>query len=574
MAYYRFKRIHGQKYLYIAESRRVGGRVKSVNLAYLGKADEALKRLRLATASAERLRSFAHGGVAVLLSLAERLGVVELIDRHARPPQPGYPQRQALSVGQTLLLAAVGRALHPTSKQGWAGWAAGTTLGKLWGLEPEQVTSQFFWDQMDRLKAGALDGLQVELAARVRERFGVSADSLYYDVTNFFTFIDSRNQRCDLPRRGHNKQKRNDLRQFQLGLLVSRDGWVPLLAQLFRGNHNDLTTFPTALAAIERHCRQLGLAPEQVTVVADKGNICRANWQVLDASRLGHVIAVTPGHHPQWAYRPIGEFTEQDLPDVGPIKLLCGRTEIAGRERTVVVLDSPTLRDGQMRGLSQQFAPVLFGLGRLQQTLAQATRRRKREVIARQLERVLRPVTQVRRIVRYELTERPNRKGFWTLDWWVDAAALAELRDRVFGRRMLATDRQGWSAGQIVSAYWGQSEAELAFRQLKDPEFLALRPQYHWTDQKIQVHSFCCVLGYLLATLLRRAARQQGRPESLAQLLAMLSGVRAVLRIDSPGRAGRPAVHWQLEEAAPSALQLYRSLVAPIYDLGTTPPIA
>jgi transposase len=574
MSYYRFKRIHGQKYLYVAESRRVGGRVKSVTLAYLGKADESLRRLGQAAGSAERLRSLAHGGVAVLLSLAERLGVVELIDRHARPPRPGRPGRQALSVGQTLLLAAVGRALHPTSKQGWAGWAAGTTLGKLWDFQPEQVTSQFFWDQMDRLPAGALEGLQIELAGRVRERFGVSADSLYYDVTNFFTFIDSRNERCDLPRRGNNKQKRNDLRQFQLGLLVSRDGWVPLLAQLFRGNHNDLTTFPTALAAIQRHCRQLGLVPEQVTVVADKGNICRANWQVLDASRLGHVIAVTPGHHPQWAYRPITDFAEQDLPDVGPIKLLCGRTQIAGRERTVVVLDSPTLRDGQMRGLNQQFAPVLFGLGRLQQTLAQTTRRRRREAIERQIQRVLRPVTAVRRIVRYELTPRPDRQGFWTLDWWVDGAALAELRDHVFGRRMLATDRQGWSGGQIVSAYWGQSEAELAFRQLKDPEFLALRPQYHWTDQKIQVHSFCCVLGYLLATLLRRAARQQGRRQSLAELLGMLSGIRAVLRTGSPGRRGRPAVRWQLEEAAPSALELYRSLVAANYDLGTTSPIA
>jgi hypothetical protein len=253
------------------------------------------------------------------------------------------------------------------------------------------------------------------------------------------------------------------------------------------------------------------------------------------------------------------------------MKLLCGRTVIAGRQRTVIVLDSPTLRDGQMRGLGQQFGPVLFGLSRLRQSLAQARRRRREDAIRRQIGRILAPVSQVRQVLRYELTRRADRDGFWELDWWVDGEALAHLRDRVFGRRMLATNRQDWSAGQIVWAYWGQAQAELVFRQIKDPDCLALRPQYHWTDQKIQVHSFCCVLGYLLAALVRREARRQRRSESLAKLLEMLTGIRAVLRTESPGRAGRPRVRWQLEEADPHALELYCNLTAPIYELGTTP---
>ena len=224
-----------------------------------------------------------------------------------------------------------------------------------------------------------------------------------------------------------------------------------------------------------------------------------------------------------------------------------------------------------MRGLGQQFGPVLFGLSRLRQSLTQARRRRREQAIRRQIGRILAPASQVRQLVRYELTRRADRDGFWELDWWVDGEALAHLRDRVFGRRMLATDRQDWSAGQVVWAYGGQAEAELVFRQIKDPDCLALRPQYHWTDQKIQVHSFCCVLGYLLAALVRREVRRQGGPESLAKLLEMLSGIRAVLRTESPGRPGRPRIRWQLEEADPRALDLYRTVTAPNYALGTTP---
>jgi len=571
MPYLKPKRIHGQTYWYVAESRRVGGHVKTVTLAYLGKPHDLLQRLQQSDLANGRLKSFEHGAVAALLSVADRLEIVSLIDRHAERPAHGQPPRQGLSVGQTLLLAAVGRALHPTSKRGWADWAQKTTLGKLWGFDPTRITSQFFWDQMDRLPAEVLPALQVELARRVLDRFGVSADGLFYDVTNFHTFIDSRNGRCDLPQRGKNKQKRNDLRQFQVGMLVSQDGWVPLLAKVYRGNQNDVTTFPRALEAIVRQCAELGLAPEGVTLVADKGNLSKGNWRLLDASKLGHVVSVVPSLHKDWAYRPGSDFTNCEVPDVGTVNVLCGQAMIAGRERTVVVLDSPTLRDGQMRGLQQQFGRILFCLTTLQETLARAKRRRGRQAIERQITRTLRDVPMVRRILRSELTERRGQSGYWDFDWWVDPAALAYLRDQVFGRRVLATNRHDWPSGQIVRAYWGQSEAELVFRQMKDPHALTLRPQHHWTDQKIEIHSFCCVVGYLLAGLVRRHARKLGYREGLARLLEMLSAIRAVLCTERRRGRGRPRVRWQLEEADEPAQRLYRSLTDPPYELGPTP---
>lgn len=58
-------------------------------------------------------------------------------------------------------------------------------------------------------------------------------------------------------------------------------------------------------------------------------------------------------------------------------------------------------------------------------------------------------------------------------------------------------------------AYRGQSEVEAVFRQTKDEEHMAIRPQHHWTDQEIHVHAFIC----LLALLLRRVVEaRHGRP--------------------------------------------------------------
>ena len=68
-----------------------------------------------------------------------------------------------------------------------------------------------------------------------------------------------------------------------------------------------------------------------------------------------------------------------------------------------------------------------------------------------------------------------------------------------------------------------QSKVEAAFRDLKDPRMLSTRPQFHWTDQKLHVHAFVCVMAYLLVTLQNCSAadykRLQAAPGKLKQML-------------------------------------------------------
>jgi transposase len=70
-----------------------------------------------------------------------------------------------------------------------------------------------------------------------------------------------------------------------------------------------------------------------------------------------------------------------------------------------------------------------------------------------------------------------------TPGFWCDREEYQRLTQRYFGLRVLITDRSEWTTAQIIGAYRGQSPAEAAFRDLKDPGMLATRPQFHWTDQ-------------------------------------------------------------------------------------------
>ena len=548
-------RVKGHTYWRIVESRRIDGKPRAIPLLHLGSADALLDRLLHAPEGHLRLRSFRHGDVAALKAVADRLGIVEIIDRHVRR------RARHQSVGTTLLLAALNRAVRPRSKRGWAGWARRTSIGRLFpGLDIEAMTSQFFWEQMHRVPQKALRAIEGDLTKRVVEELGLELDTLFYDTTNFFTFIDSTNARCTVARRGHSKEKRFDLRIFGLALLVSRDGQIPILSYVYEGNTVDSKVFPSSLTRIRERLEGLALDLTEVTLVYDKGNHSRSNQAQVDAAPFGYVASVVPEHHkelmavPLDRYRPIGEGPLAEVP------VLRRRQEIWGQERTVVLFWSAQLHAGQLRGLHQHLDKRLVELAEWKQQLAKPrSGPRSPEAARRRIDKLL-SGQHINKVLRIDYDGR--RKGGDRLRFELDAESLDHLQREVFGKRILITDRHDWSDTEILLAYRGQSRVESSFRQLKDDEHLAVRPQYHWTDQKIHVHTFLCLLGFLLGRVVEREARTLGHTEGLSGLLDLLGTVRLAMVLTPSGkRGGRPRCTWQLEQADPEALRLLRHLV-------------
>jgi transposase len=226
---------------------------------------------RLRGEDALRICSHSHGAVAALWSQSKELGIAEAVDAAvaktgrrlsgrdlaaAQPPQPPV-KNDGLTIGQSLELVAVGRACHATSKRGFAQWASTTTLGALADVEVERLTSQHFWDQMDQVPVECIESIERAIVARVLQTFDIPVDTLLFDATNFFTFIASTNDHCSLPARGHNKQKRYDLRQVGVALLCSRFGGIPLWHQAYGGQVTDSKSFAGAMPALRQRLVEL-----------------------------------------------------------------------------------------------------------------------------------------------------------------------------------------------------------------------------------------------------------------------------------------------------------------------------
>lgn len=540
----------GRKYWRIVESFRdpKNGRPKIRVVKHLGTVASILARLE----GPERhtsVRSTSHGDVVSLLRMAEEVGVVSAIDDTLLAQYPaGVPTLDGLTPGQSCVLIAIGRACHPTSKMGWAGWARNTSLPDLWHLSVNKLTSQFFWEQMDRIPTTALAAIDEKLAIQALKVHGEPLDLLLYDATNFFTYIASDNDRCDLAQRGKNKQKRCDLRQFSLALLVSRHGKLPLWHEVYRGDRADVSVFADILSRLRARIAALTSDASDVTVVYDRGNnASKANQAMVDDSNFHYVAALTPAHHGALIEEANGALEPVQVRASESVMAWRTRREIWGAERTCIVFVSESLREGQIRGFHQHLKKRQEQLATLSQALLNPrARRRNRDRLDKQIARIL-SGQRICQVLKVDVEER--EPGKYRLTTWIDEQAYHELVDHHFGRRILITDRHDWSVAEIILAYRGQCDVEESFKILKDPFHLALRPQHHWTDQKIKVHALCCVLAYLLVRLLHiRVLERTSFAGTTRRFMDLLGQIRRATIVEHvAGDPGRPRVRHVLD---------------------------
>jgi transposase len=129
------------------------------------------------------------------------------------------------------------------------------------------------------------------------------------------------------------------------------------------------------------------------------------------------------------------------------------------------------------------------------------------------------------------------RRGL-ELTFSTDPAALDRLCRVQLGKTILFTDNADWSDEEIVLAYRSQYHIEDAFKQMKNPHFLHWSPMFHWTDSKIRVHAFYCVLALTLSSVLQRQLWGRGEQMSINRLLEILGEIRETLVI-YPRRQGQ-----------------------------------
>ena len=131
------------------------------------------------------------------------------------------------------------------------------------------------------------------------------------------------------------------------------------------------------------------------------------------------------------------------------------------------------------------------------------------------------------------------------------------MKKASFGKKILFTTLADASTEDILDYYKGAHQIEDAFHQLKDRDLVAYAPAYHWTDSKIRVHAFVCVIALLLLKLLHYLARQEDIRMSTKLLVEELKDIVMVVMVHPDRKATRKV----------SAMSTVQKRLFNLYDL-------
>jgi transposase len=225
------------------------------------------------------------------------------------------------------------------------------------------------------------------------------------------------------------------------------------------------------------------------------------------------------------------------------------RATTLGGDYRVVVTHSENFHAKQARGFDQTLAKARWQLDELASRLKRGKTRKDRAGVEAEIARIVKPRWVARVMVTKLAGDDP---GEFRLTFRVDAKARDALEEELFGKRVLFTDRDEWSIADVVGAYRSQHHVESDFRQMKDRKVVSFNPMFHWTDQKIRVHVFYCVLALLMA----RETTKANCPMSVRELLATLGEIGETV-LFYQGERGRPRARRILTEMKPVHKRLY-----------------
>jgi hypothetical protein len=464
----RVRRVHkGKEYVSVLlrQSYREGARVRHRTLASLtalpeGAVDAIERSLR-----GERLvpadevlrivRSLPHGHVAAALGLARSLRLPALLDRR--------PSRER-DLAMALIVA---RVLAPASKLATARMLEGSTLAAELGVAGAGEDELY----------GAMDWLlarQERVERGLAKRHLAAGSLVLYDVSS--TYLEGRH--CPLARPGYSRDHRPDRPQVVFGLVTDERG-CPVAVEAFAGNTADPATLE---AQIEKLRARFGLA--DIVLVGDRGMLTSARIDRLkevggigwvSALRAPAIRTLVAGGHLQ-----LSLFDEHDLAEI---------TSPDHPDERLVVCRNPVLAAERARKREALLADTEAALDAIVALVARGRLKREAAIGLR----VGRVIDARKMAKHFELDIAEGHFGYARRHEAIaDEAALDGLyvvRTSVPAERL--------DAGAVVETYKRLSVVERDFRLLKGDD-LAVRPIFHWREDRVRAHLFLCLLAAYL----------------------------------------------------------------------------
>jgi transposase len=542
MAHFHIKKKKGRPYLYVREIARVDGKPKVISQTYIGSPDKVAALIGGQAQDLQKLKVEEFGALWLAQQIDKEIDICGIIDALV----PRVDRETGPSVGEYFLYCIWNRMIEAVSKNRLFQWYKQTAIQHIRPVDISELTSQRYWEKWDRVSEETLREVSLEFFKRLWEKETPSADCLLFDTTNYYTFMASRTP-SDIAKRGKNKAGRHHLRQVGLGLLVARDSKLPLYYSVYPGNLHDSKQFEAVMDEMFGIVCGLNRTKERLTVVIDKGMNSEDNLTWIDDHARVHFITTYSTYFARdLAATPLDRF---EIVDTAKNKQLMKdgcreeclkayrtKGEYWGKDRAVVVTYYPRTARKKFYTFESKMETIR------QELLAMRAKVREKAPHWRNAdkikERYLRLCERVHVASDHFVLTFEESEDALSMSFRKDPYKLEQKR-AMFGKNVIITDNTDWTTSEIVEASIDRWQVEDQFRLSNNEDLVSARPVRHWTDSKIRLHLFSCVVAMTYLRVLERRLLASGIKRTAGAVMDDMKRLHSVLLLAKGARKPR-----------------------------------
>lgn len=524
-----------QVYYRLVKSGRVNGKPRIIWQKYLGTAE---KIKEFYEGKNTLLPSKVFGSVAAMLSIAEELNLQKIISKIV--PDNNYK----LSVYQHIIMQSICRFNTPFSKSKSIGWYDDSILPLIWKKNfssPQTIFNQF--DKMIKGTDSKIPLIEEELCKALLEK-NVKPSTLIWDPTNFFTYIEEGEE---LPRKGASKEKRYDKNIINLGIVVSEEN-IPLLHTVYEGNKRESEVMENVVDTMYSRLKKLGANTEGMVFVFDRGNNSEDN--IKNFNQKLHFIGALKRNQLTDLYdvditkfEPLYESKNENI-----IKGFSTNETVYGEERKIVVAYSEATATKQKEKTEESIKKIKEKFQELEHNMKSPNKKKKTQTqgLSKKINDFLHK--QYSTFFSWEFNEEKQEFA------WKFNEETFKAREKTYGKTIIFTDLENWSAEKIAKTYNSKTIVEDDFKTLKNKLLIPVKPFYSRLDNRLKAHIFVCVLSLILYRymLWKLKALKISEQTIVNELRNMRLGF--VMQKDST------VVNKVLENMTPQQIKLYNAL--------------
>jgi len=326
MYLYWIKNQTGKKYYCLGENKKINGKSVRVKEIYLGTAERIYELLN-SKKDLERIKTYEYGLTISLLQAIRESGLYKILKEVLSFNIRGIPA----SIAVVIIL--LNKIIDPKSKNSLHKWYRTSIICKLLPINPDTLSSQFFFDSLRELTQKRIGRIESRMAKQVKQVENL--DSILCDMTHIETYIQE-HKGNKLPQRGRTRTK-TGRRIVNLVLLITRESSILLFHIPYAGNVNTVTEFANIVKLLEKKYTFLtGHGKKRLTIMIDKGNNSEMNINGLEDAGYYFVGRLKPSSYPELLSKPLGEFKDK-YEGKQNIKSYSVYKEVYGRKRKLIV---------------------------------------------------------------------------------------------------------------------------------------------------------------------------------------------------------------------------------------------